>query len=479
MSLSDPRYFLFLALVVAILPFIPAGRWRLANVAVISFIFYMGFHPSYALVLGYITLAAYVAGRILGRDIRDSSGAMNAWLFAAALVLLLAPLLDYKYTGILAGLLSGSAVESGPLLSAALLPVGISFYTFLAAGYVIDVYVEKVPAERDFVRFAAFMSFFPQLTAGPIERAGHLLPQLDRLGWFSEEQFVSGLRAILIGLFMKIVIADSLGPLVDGVYAKPYDHSAPDLVLATVYFAFQVYADFAGYTLIAIGSARMLGIELLPNFAQPYLSQNVPEYWRTWHMTMSSWFRDYLFTPLQLYFRSSGKAGLVGALVVTFIVVGLWHGAGPRFALFGLIHGVLVAFSTLTFRARDKFWRNRVGVPDPVLFTGRALTTFAIITLTLVIFRSNNLADASHVFGVIFSGPYSERSISIGLPIILIAVLMGGDLLARFGFLIPKRFSVIQRWAIYHMAAVCILLALLDKYINGSPHVRQFIYFQF
>lgn len=479
MSLSDPRYLLFLAAVAAILPFIPAGRQRFAAVAFVSFVFYMGFHPSYALLLGYITIAAYVAGRILAPDLRDNSRAASAWRFISAIILLLAPLLDYKYTGLLARLLPGPAIESGPLLSAALLPVGISFYTFLAAGYVIDAYVGKVPAERDFVRFAAFMSFFPQLTAGPIERAGHLLPQLDRIGWFDQDQFVSGLRAILIGLFMKIVIADSLAPLVDGVYAKPYDHGAADLALATVYFSFQVYADFAGYSLIAIGSARILGIELLPNFAQPYLSQNLPEYWRTWHMTLSSWFRDYLFTPLQLYWRSSGKAGLVAALVVTFIVVGLWHGAGPRFALFGLIHGVLVSFSTLTFKARDKFWRDRVGVPDPVLFAGRALMTFAIVTLTFVIFRASSLADAGHILEVIFSGPYSGRSIQITLPALLIAVLIGGDLLARFGFVVPERFNVIQRWAMYHVAAVCILAALLDKYANGSPHVRQFIYFQF
>src|SRR6185312_10875370 len=184
---------------------------------------------------------------------------------------------------------------------------------------------------------------------------------------------VAGLRAILIGLFMKVAIADTLAPHVDAVYFDPRRFGAVDLTLATVYFSFQVYADFAGYSLIAIGSARLLGVELLTNFMQPWLSQNLPDFWRRWHISLSSWFRDYVFTPLQFQARRSGAAGLAMALVFTFVLVGIWHGAGLKFALFGLIHGALVAFSTLTFARRDRYWRSR-GVPRPVLSVLRAVT---------------------------------------------------------------------------------------------------------
>src|SRR5258708_4095303 len=159
------------------------------------------------------------------------------------------------------------------------------------------------------------------------------------MGQFDYARAVSGLRAILVGLFMKIVIADALAPYVDSVYADPRQHGAVDLALSTTYFSFQVYADFAGYSLIAIGSARLLGVELLTNFMQPWLSQNLPDFWRRWHISLSSWFRDYVFTPLQFQARRQGVYGLAVALIFTFVLVGVWHGAGVNFALFGLIHG--------------------------------------------------------------------------------------------------------------------------------------------
>jgi hypothetical protein len=357
------------------------------------------------------------------------------------------------------------------------LPIGLSFYTFLAVGYLIDVYVSNVAAERSVIRFGAFMSFFPHLAAGPIERARHLLPQLERIGVFDYSRAVSGLRTILVGLFMKVVIADNLAPYVNAVYAEPRQHGAVDLALATVLFSFQVYADFAGYSLIAIGSARVLGVELLKNFEQPWLSQSVPDYWRRWHISLSSWFRDYLFIPLQFQVRRRGAFGLIGALIFTFILVGVWHGAGIKYALFGLIHGILVAFSTLTFARRDEYWRS-LGVPRLPLLIGRTLATFVIISLTFVLFRARDLSEAVWIYGALVTGAPGDRTISLRLPAVLIALLVTGDLLASRGKDLA-RLPFPARWAAYYVASASIIVVTIDHALQASPHVQQFIYFQF
>ena len=337
------------------------------------------------------------------------------------------------------------------------LPVGLSFYTFQAVGYLIDVYVGNLPAERDAIRFSAFMSFFPQLLAGPIERAPHLLPQLDRVGHFDYARVVSGLQAILIGLFLKVVVADSLSPLVESVYSDPRRFASPDLALATIYFSFEVYADFAGYSLIAIGGGRLLGVELLQNFAQPFLSQSLPEYWRTWHISLSSWFRDYVFTPLQFQWRRRGAVGLVSALIITFTIVGIWHGSGWKYAIFGMMHGLLVSFSTLTFRRRDQAWR-RSGVPMSLVAVWRAIATFCAVTLTFVLFRADDTSTAAWIYGQLFSHPIGTTSLPVVWPAALIALVIAGDLVARHRGKLLVESSSLMRWTVYHAATITSVL---------------------
>ena len=327
MAFSDLLYLPFLGLVALILPLVPQGSPRLLTTALISLGFYAGLNPGYWYVLVGIAALAYLGGLLLSG--LPESGKRGA-AFVALLVATFLPLLIFKYAATVYQLLppeSGLALGWSAMASL-VLPVGTSFYSFLAAGYLIDVYVGTAPVERNAIRFSAFMCFFPHLTAGPIERARHLLPQLESIGQFDYGHAVSGLRAILAGLFLKIVIADTLAPHVEAVYSAPRQHSSIDLALAAVYFSFQVYADFAGYSLIAIGSARLLGVELPTNFTQPWLSQNMAEFWRRWHISLSSWFRDYVFTPLQFEARRWGAYGLSAALVFTFVLVGIGTAPG-------------------------------------------------------------------------------------------------------------------------------------------------------
>jgi alginate O-acetyltransferase complex protein AlgI len=448
----------------------PAGKFRLVVLTIISYLFYMGFDHRYGYLLAGVTTVAYIGARVVA----SSTGRYRTFFLIATVVATLAPLLIFKY---LPGAGWGRTGWVGGLLGGLLLPVGLSFYTFQAVGYVIDVYVDRSVAERDPIMFGAFMSFFPQLMAGPIERAGHLIPQLSVIGRFDYGRSVEGLRSLLAGFFLKIVIADTMAPLVERVYTDPTAAVATDIALATTYFSFQVYADFAGYSLIAIGSARLLGVELLPNFAQPYLSQSLPEFWRTWHMTLSAWFRDYLFTPLHFQWRRFGTAGLAAALFMVFTVVGIWHGAGWKYAMFGAIHGVLVAASTLTRKTRDRWWRW-AGVPAAPLAVYRALHTFGIVTITFVLFRATDAADAVLIYEKLWLGPWTAPSLPMAWPAAFILLLLASDVLARRGWSLG-RLPQPTRWVAYHIAAASIAATLVVKFMSGTASVRQFIYFNF
>lgn len=262
----------------------------------------------------------------------------------------------------------------------------------------------------------------------------------------------------------------------DRIYAEPGAYGGADQALATVYFSFQVYADFAGYSLIAIGSARLLGIELMRNFDNPYLSQSLPEYWRRWHMSLSSWFRDYVFVPLQFKYRRRGKLGLAGALIVTFTLVGIWHGAGPQYALFGLIHGLLVSASTLTIGKRTKFWRER-GLPSSALVAMRTLNTFLVITATFVLFRAGTIPDALHIYRSILTLDAGTRTLSL-LPLLGCVLLITGDLITARGLSLAS-LPTVGRWAAYHFAILAILVFTYIHAQQGSPYANQFIYFKF
>lgn len=473
MAFSDPRYLIILAIIAFVVGKLPANNIRLVFLVIASFLFAAGF-GSTVIILACVALISFVGGVALEK-IPD--GRTRTLVFLGALIATVFPLLFFKYWVHLINTLIASNAFEYPPFSSIVLPVGISFYTFMAIGYLVDAYVGNVEVERNPLRFVAFISFFPTLTAGPIERAGNLLPQLSNLGKFDYDRAVEGLRLILTGFFMKVVIADSLAPYVQLVYSDAHSFGAIDHTLATIYFSFQVYADFAGYSLIAIGSAKLMGIDLMTNFVQPYLSQNLAEYWRRWHISLSSWFRDYVFVPLQFRFRHLGSLGLVGGLIFTFTLVGIWHGAGFKYAIFGAIHGVLVAISTLTFAKRTKFWRN-LGVPKMLLHAIRTVLTFITISLTFVIFRADSVSDAFHIYEQMIKLELGARTLPLFWPSLAISVLIFGDLIADRGFGY-KTFDIVLRWGIYYTATLAVISVAVVHALQSSPHAQQFIYFKF
>ncbi|HVO48287.1 MAG TPA: MBOAT family O-acyltransferase, partial [Steroidobacteraceae bacterium] len=298
-----------------------------------------------------LTVLAFFLGQSLGRR---SSGAR----LAGALLAVLAPLLVLKYTNFAltsaqaAGAWLGIALQVPHLY--AVLPVGISFYTFVAAAYLIDIHLERVAPQTNLTRFALLTAFYPKFVAGPIERAGRFLPQVEAPKRFDYARIVDGIRIVGSGLFKKLVVADRLAIVVDGVYANPTDYRGVALVLTSVLYMFQLYYDFCGYSEIAVGTARILGYELTWNFNRPYAARSISDYWRRWHISLTSWLFDYVFAPTAAALRSWKSGAVVSGLMCAFLVSGLWHGAKWTFVLYGAMHGVALCIEYLTARPRKR-----------------------------------------------------------------------------------------------------------------------------
>ncbi|MDQ0066459.1 MBOAT family O-acyltransferase [Chryseobacterium lathyri] len=354
------------------------------------------------------------------------------------------------------------------------LPVGISFYTFHGLSYVIDVYKKRIKAERNYVEYALFVSYFPLLVAGPIERATHLLPQLQRKRKFNYEQSVDGLRQILWGFFKKIVIADNCAPLVNEIFSNYHAESASDLVIGSVLFAFQIYCDFSGYSDIALGVSRMLGIELLKNFSFPYFSRDIAEFWRRWHISLSSWFRDYLYIPL-----GGSKGGLwmkVRNTFIIFLVSGFWHGANWTFIVWGGLNALFFLPLMLSDKNRSYMEIVAKGKVFPTFREfASILMTFALTCFAWIFFRSESISMAVDYIGKIFSKslfsfPTHIRPI---LPVLIIFML-GIEWINRttdHGLQI-KRFNPWLRRIVY-----LVILYFILRYANFENN--EFIYFQF
>ena len=347
-----------------------------------------------------------------------------------------------------------------------LLPVGISFYTFQAVDYSIDVYQKKLKHETHFGKYALFVSFFPQLVAGPIERATNLLPQFSKKIEFNYQKAIEGTKLIIWGYFMKVVVADRLLIYVDSVYNNSDTHNSTSLILATVFFAFQIYCDFGGYSNIAIGCAKILGFDLMTNFRRPYFAKNVSDFWHRWHISLSTWFKDYVYIPL--CGNRVGKNRRYLNLFVTFVVSGLWHGANWKFVIWGALNGlfqiVLKIFSLKT-RRQDK----------KIMTLFQILSTFALINFTWIFFRANNLQHAISIIKRIFS---TSGALFIGNNAVFIYGIVG-ILILLLKYMYDKRFINVpfaqHRISKYAWYSSLVVLILLIGVFDGS----QFIYFQF
>lgn len=355
-----------------------------------------------------------------------------------------------------------------------ILPVGISFYTFQTLSYSIDVYRGRVKPTRDPFAFFAFVGFFPQLVAGPIERAHNLLPQFQKRRKFDVEKAKDGTRQMLWGFFKKIVIADNCGAQVDFIYANYPDMNGVTIAIGTFLMMFQFYGDFSGYSDIAIGTARLFGFKLTQNFAFPFYSRNTPEFWRRWHISMMSWFRDYVFIPLAGEFNN--KTRLVIVYLFTFSLVGLWHGASWHFILWGFVNGVYFIPSLLFFSREKQTSVVAQGKLWPTLTEVRQIFfTLTLIAFTGTIFRAPTLADAAGLISRIFTGN-SNFSIdpSLMLPVVFAITLYIAEWFQRdkqHGLQI-ERLPIVIRWVIYLLLVFVILTF-------GAFNHSEFIYFQF
>ena len=362
-----------------------------------------------------------------------------------------------------------------------LLPVGISFYTFQAASYLIDVYWGRTESQKHFGIFALYITFFPQLVAGPIERSSNLLPQFFEKHKFSAQQASDGLKLMLWGFFKKIVIADRLALYVNQVYNNPAEYNGLTLILATYFFAVQIYCDFSGYSDIAIGAAQVMGYRLMTNFNLPYMSKSIVEFWRRWHISLSTWLRDYIFFPLS--YSGLSKWRYAYNTIVVFFLCGLWHGANWTFVIWGILHGFFIVFSNLTDKMRNRLWQMfGFAKNSKVKNAIKVFITFHLIWFSWIFFRSNSLSDAFLIITNMLNINLSQLEgldLSLGWYEILLAI--AAIAFMEFVQVIQKKRDIITalshqkiwlRWSIYYLVLFSIILF-------GQFKETEFIYFQF
>ncbi|MEH2958134.1 MBOAT family O-acyltransferase [Candidatus Merdisoma sp. JLR.KK006] len=487
MLFNSMGFLIFFPIVVLIYFIIPRkikNMWLL----IASYYFYMCWNAKYALLLLTSTAITYMSGILLERA--KGRFSYKKWIAAGSFFLNLGILFYFKYINFMLELLGqifrAIHIELQVPAFDILLPVGISFYIFQALSYTMDVYRGEIYAEKNFFRYALFVSFFPQLVAGPIERSKNLLKQLAQPRRFEYDRVREGLLLMLWGYFLKLVVADRCAVLVNTVYGDYVSYHGFQLVLANVLFAFQIYGDFMGYSVIARGAAKVLGYELMENFSQPYLACTIKDFWRRWHISLSSWLRDYLYIPLGGSRR--GKGIKYRNLLITFLASGLWHGADITFVFWGALHGLYQIIGEFIEPALSKCYRwLHVNTENFSWKCLRTLKTFVLVDIAWVFFRSDTLTGAFRILkqsldwsntGLLLNnGLYelglNERNMSILL--VALAALAVHSVMKELGINILERLSgqnAVFRYAVY-WGAVLLITFSLD--ITG----QEFLYFQF
>ena len=459
------------------LPIIFVLYWAMSNRKLVyqnvlllaaSYVFY-GFWDTRFLILIFISsLSDYLIGLQLSKAEKDTL--RKRWL-ALSLFINLGILFSFKYFNFFIdsfiNLSQSFDFQANINTLKIILPVGISFYTFQTLSYTIDIYKQKIKPTRNVIDFFTFVSFFPQLVAGPIERAAQLLPQFQIKRHFNYEYAVSGIRLILFGLFKKVVVADRLAYSVSLVYDSPQEFSGLAIITATIFFAIQIYCDFSGYSDIAIGTARLFGFDLMTNFKTPYFSTSIRDFWQRWHISLSTWFRDYVYIPLGGNRVSKGRWWL--NVMTTFTVSGLWHGANWTFVIWGGIHGLFYAIE-------KQFEQVRL----PKIISG--ILVFIIVCIAWIFFRADNLNDAILLIqnATHWSGDFNLLTLFVNenygvFSLIAIGVLIIFDIFNcqnEINYWLQKQPKVV-RWLVYYF----LLFAII--YFGEFQNAPEFIYFQF
>lgn len=474
--------------IVFVLYWVLSKNIRLRNLFILaaSYYFYGCWNWKFLSLIIISSIVDYYIGQSL---YKEESQKKRKLLLYVSLLVNLGFLVYFKYFNFFiesfvdAFSLFGSKLEISTLNI--ILPVGISFYTFQTLSYTVDIYKKKFEPTNDIVAFFAFVAFFPQLVAGPIERASHLLPQFFKKHEFNYAQVKSGLLLILWGLFKKMVVADRLAVVVNETFNNVDSYMGVEFMIGTLFFAFQIYCDFSGYSDIAIGISRTMGFDLMKNFERPYFSKSITEFWRRWHISLSTWFRDYVYIPLGG--SRKGKYRTYFNLFMVFFISGIWHGAAMTFVIWGAIHGIIIVLEKATSKQRKSVFAKinltKENVVGKLFFIG---ITFTIVCFAWIFFRANSAKDSWAIVAKILSFQKSDIAIASDLGMNAI------EFYASFVFIIfmlsfewfhakynlakqLARQHIAARWTLYVVAAVTIIIFG----VYGSFKESEFIYFQF
>ncbi len=445
-------------------------KGRILLLLLASCYFYMSFIPQYILILGGTIVIDYIAGLLIEKN---EGRTRKAWL-VVSLIANIGVLAVFKYynffiDNIHAGSLFFGKPLTLPMLKIAL-PIGLSFHTFQAMSYTIEVYRKNQKAEKHFGTYALYVMFYPQLVAGPIERPQNVLPQLKEFRIYNWDNVKDGIARMLWGFFKKVVIADRLAMAVDRTFSHSHESSSIALFVGVLFYYFQIYCDFSGYSDIALGAAKVMNIKLMENFNQPFFSKNMGDFWRRWHISLYSWFYDYVFNPLIISLRNMGQAAIVLSLLITFFLSGFWHGAAWQHIVYGLIHGVALIFEYFTRKQRKKLFAK---MPKAVSNFIGIFITFFFVVFTRIFFRAENMQAAIDYFKGIFSFSGGSNYIGMNRTEIVFSVFLILLMLYREKVLPQYFISSNKRFYFYTIAMVVIC------YFLGVFSENQFIYFQF
>ena len=497
MVFNSYDFFVFFPIVLLVYFIIPS-KLRYIWLLVVSYYFYMCWNPKYAILMMVSTCITYFSGILMEYVCYEGKNENHKkYIVALSFITNLGILAFFKYSNFIIDNLNVvlervhiSQVDKFDII----LPVGISFYTFQALSYTMDVYRGEIKAEKNILRYALFVSFFPQLVAGPIERSKNLLIQVNKvdvLKLWDLERISSGLILMLWGFFQKMVIADRVSIFVDNVYSRYWMYGTVELVLATIFFAIQIYCDFGSYSLIAIGAAKVMGFELMENFNTPYFAQSVKEFWHRWHISLSTWFRDYLYIPL-----GGSRCGRVRRycnLMITFLVSGLWHGASWSFVVWGGLHGAYQIIGDMLMPIRTKVINGLKIKTDCMSFAfGRMALTFTMVCFAWIFFRMNSIYHSVMYIRRIFTRPnwwvlYDQSLYTIGLDriemnilVVSLVILLLVDIIRYKKRITIDGFLKEQNiWFIWGTVIIAVLCIIIYGIYGPTYDPTQFIYFQF
>ena len=489
MLFNSEQYFVFFPIVLLLYHIIPQ-KVRYIWLLICSYIFYMFWNAKYAVLIFTSTVITYVCGLLINRF---RNNRMRKIILILCLLSNLGILFYFKYIEFAVDAICKTFriihIDIQVPVFDIILPVGISFYTFQALGYAIDVYRGEIKPERNFLRYALFVSFFPQLVAGPIERSKNLLTQLSDPKKLSYDDFREGILLMIWGYFLKIVIADRAALFIDTVYGNYTKYNGWYIIIATFLFAFQIYCDFYGYSVIAMGSAKMLGIKLMENFDSPYLARSVSEFWRRWHISLTSWFKDYLYIPLGG--NRKGKIRKYINILIVFLVSGLWHGANFSFIIWGGANGLFQIIGELLKPVRDK--TVKIFQVNKNLFSYKLfslIVTFILVDFTWIFFRASGTKVAIKIISemkpwnpwILFDGSLYNAGLdskNFCLLIISLLILLFADICKYKGV-------ILRRWILSEglvfrcvLIAVSIWLVMIFGIWGPAYDAASFIYFQF